>query len=483
MIKHPLAIELYPTMNTWLTILPPCLAILLAITTRQVYVAIFAGIMTGSILLSQNILLGVANSFNAIADTFQSSSSVKSLIFILMIGAIINVMRQSGGIDALIYQISHKRHLVNSKPRAQLITFAFGFLMCLEGVGSMMLVGLIGRPLFNKFSISREKLAFVANSTGAPLAWLMPFSGASVFLISLIGAQVENGTLTDKPITYVFAALPYQVYCIAILALVPILAYKKSDFTATELSDAKKTDSAPNSQSDNQSVSQSIVQSAHQSNIGIGAMLLPIIILLGSIFVISFTTGKGNILAGDISSAIYWSGFISLIGTGIYFRLCQVKMEQYIQWCIQGMKHTLPAVIILVLAFSLSNITGQLGTGKYIAGFVSSELPLWLVPASIFVICILISFSTGSSGATVSIMTPIIIPLAVGVDLSVPIALAAVISGAVFGDQSSPISDSVIVASTAADCPPENHFVTQLPYTLAVALLSLVFYLVVGFNT
>lgn len=466
-------------MNTWLTLLPPCLAILLAITTRQVYVALFAGIMTGSILLSQNLLLGVANSFNAIADTFQSSSSVKSLIFILMIGAIINVMRQSGGIDTLIYQISHKRHLVNSKPRAQLITFAFGFLMCLEGVGSMMLVGLIGRPLFNKFNISREKLAFVANSTGAPLAWLMPFSGAGVFLISLIGAQVENGTLTDKPITYIFAALPYQVYCIAILALVPVLAFKKSDFRATELTDAKKTDSGPNSQSDNQSVN----QSAHLSNTGIGAMLLPIVILLGSIFVISFVTGKGNILAGDIGSAIYWSGFISLIGTGIYFRLCQVKMEQYIQWCIQGMKQTLPAVIILVLAFSLSNITGQLGTGKYIAGLVSGELPVWLVPASIFVICILISFSTGSSGATVSIMTPIIIPLAVGVDISVPVAIAAVISGAVFGDQSSPISDSVIVASTAADCPPENHFVTQLPYTLAVALLSLVFYLVVGFYT
>ncbi len=458
-------------MNTWLTLLPPCIAILLAITTRQVYVAIFAGIMTGSILLSQNIQLGIANSFDAIADTFQSSSSVKSLIFILIIGAIINVMRQSGGIDALIYQVSHKHHLVNSKPRAQLVTFAFGFLMCLEGVGSMMLVGLIGRPLFNKFNISREKLAFVANSTGAPLAWLMPFSGASVFLISLIGAQVENGTLTDKPITYIFAALPYQVYCIAILALVPILAFKKSDFTATGIIDAKIIDAA------------SMSQSANQSSIGIGAMLLPIVILLGSIFVISFTTGKGNILAGDISSAIYWSGFISLIGTGIYFRLCHVKMDQYIQWCIQGMKQTLPAVIILVLAFSLSNITGQLGTGTYIAGFVSSELPLWLVPASIFVICILISFSTGSSGATVSIMTPIIIPLAVGVDIYVPLALAAVISGAVFGDQSSPISDSVIVASTAADCPPENHFVTQLPYTLAVALLSLVFYLVVGFNT
>jgi len=453
-------------MNTWLTILPPCLAILIAITTRQVYVAIFAGIMTGSILISQNLLIGVATSFNAIADTFQSPSSVRSLIFILMIGSIINVMRQSGGIDTLILHLSHKRELVKSKRSAQLLTFGFGFLMCLEGVGSMMMVGLVGRPLFNKFRISREKLAFIANSTGAPLAWLMPFSGAGVFLLSLIGAQVENGTLKEPPSSYIFAALPYQFYCITILVLVVILAFKKQDITT-------------------QAVTYYLGEKSvnKHSTAGILAIALPIIILLVSIFIIAFTTGSGNILAGDIGSAIYWSGFISLIGSGIYFRMTSVSTERYIQWCIQGMKEMLPAVIILVLAFSLSGITAQLGTGEYIAGLISGELEPWLVPAAIFIICILISFSTGSSGATVSIMLPIIIPLAVGVDISVPLAIATAVSGAVFGDQSSPISDSVIMASTAADCPPQKHFVTQLPYTLAVALLSFAFYLIVGFNT
>ncbi|PSW06767.1 sodium:proton antiporter [Photobacterium lipolyticum] len=455
-------------MDSWLTLLPPCLSILLAMATRQVYVAIFAGIMTGSILLSQNVLLGMAKSFNAVADTFQSSSSVKSLIFILMIGAIINVMKQSGGIDALIYHLAYKRNIVKSKVSAQLITFAFGFLMCLEGIGSMMLVGLVGRPLFNQYDISREKLAFVANCTGAPLAWLMPFSGAGIFLASLIAAQVENGTLAEQPMNYVFAALPYQIYTIAILALVPLLALKMHDFVTENTSEANHVNVVHSFDS--------------QPQTGVFAILLPIVILLASILAITYTTGDGDILAGDISSAIYWSGFISLIGSGIYFRVCQIKINQYVEWCVQGMKNMLPAVIILTLAFSLSGITGQLGTGKYLASFVSSEVPVWLVPASIFIICVLISFSTGSSGATVSIMTPIIIPLAVGVGVSVPLAIATVISGAVFGDQSSPISDSVIVASTAADCPPEKHFATQLPYTLAVALLSLAFYLVIGFN-
>ena len=448
-------------MDSWLSLLPPCLSILLAITTKQVYVAIFAGIMAGSILLSHNVLLGITNSFNAIADTFQSSNSVKSLIFILMIGAIINVMKQSGGIDTLIYQLVYKRNIVKSKGSAQLITIAFGFLMCLEGVGSMMLIGLVGRPLFNQFDISREKLAFIANCTGAPLAWLMPFSGAGIFLASLIAVQVENGTLDKPPMYYVLAALPYQIYTMAILALVLLLALKQHDFTAQSTS-ANQVNIVPSSD--------------HQPQTSILAIILPVAILLASILVITYVTR-------DISSAVYWSGFISLIGSGIYFRVCKVNINQYVEWCVKGMENMLPAAIILTLAFSLSGITGELGTGKYLASFVSNEVPIWLVPASIFVICVLISFSTGSSGATVSIMTPIIIPLAVSIGISVPLVIATVISGAVFGDQSSPISDSVVVASSAANCPPAKHFATQLPYTLAVALLSLMFYLIMGFYT
>ncbi|MCD9547401.1 sodium:proton antiporter [Photobacterium carnosum] len=448
-------------MDSWLTLLPPCLSILLAITTKQVYVAIFAGIMAGSILLSHNVLLGITNSFNAVADTFQSSNSVKSLIFILMIGAIINVMKQSGGIDTLIYQLVYKRNIVKSKGSAQLITIAFGFLMCLEGVGSMMLIGLVGRPLFNQFDISREKLAFIANCTGAPLAWLMPFSGAGIFLASLIAVQVENGTLNKPPMYYVLAALPYQIYTMAILVLVLLLALKQHDFTAQSTS-ANQVNIVPSSD--------------HQPQTSILAIILPVAILLASILVITYVTR-------DISSAVYWSGFISLIGSGIYFRVCKVNINQYVEWCVKGMENMLPAAIILTLAFSLSGITGELGTGKYLASFVSNEVPIWLVPASIFVICVLISFSTGSSGATVSIMTPIIIPLAVSIGISVPLVIATVISGAVFGDQSSPISDSVVVASSAANCPPAKHFATQLPYTLAVALLSLMFYLIMGFYT
>ena len=453
-------------MDSWLTLLPSCLSILLAVITRQVYVAIFAGIVTGTILLSDNALTGVLESFNVIAETFQSPGSVKSLIFILLIGAIINVMQQSGGIDALIYHLSRQRNIVKSQVSAQLVTFGFGFLMCLEGVGSMMLVGVVGRPLFKRFVLSNEKLALVANCTGSPLAWLMPFSGAGVFLSGLLASEVENGTLSGQPMSYVLSALPYQFYTIAILALVPL--------SALGLRKGRPRDPART-----HSVNRTLC-SAPKPKASAIAALVPIALLLFFICIITYVTGGGDLLAGDISSAIYLSGFISLFGSGVYFLARQVMVGQYVDWCIQGMKNMLPAAIILTLAFTLSRVTGELGTGKYLAGYFSGELPVWLVPASVFVVCILISFSTGSSGATVSIMTPIVVSLAVTAGAFVPLAIAAMISGAVFGDQSSPISDSVIVASSAADCSPEKHFATQLPYTMVVALLSLVFYLAAG---
>ncbi|OLQ77773.1 sodium:proton antiporter [Photobacterium proteolyticum] len=451
-------------MDSWLTLLPPCISILLAMTTRQVYVAIFTGIMAGSILLAQTVIGGIADSFNAIAVTFSSPSSVKSLIFIVMIGAIINVMQQSGGVEALIHQLSRQRGPVRTKVSAQLVTFGFGFLMCLEGVGSMMLVGVVGRPLFKQFEISNERLALVANCTGAPLAWLVPFSGAGVFLTSLIASEVEKGMLSEQPASYVLSALPYQFYTIVILALVPLLALLKKERLVANTGETVIVD--------NENMKSRVA--AHSSATAF-YLLVPIVLLITPIGLITYMTD-------DISSAVYLSGFISLIGSGVYFRANMVSVEQYIDWCLQGMKNMLPAAIILILAFSLSRVSGELGTGKYLATLFAGELPLGLVPVAIFVLCILISFSTGSSGATVSIMTSIVVSLAVSTGTSVPLCIAAMISGAVFGDQSSPISDSVIVASSAADCPPEKHFATQLPYTLAVALLSLAFYLVVGLS-
>lgn len=454
-------------MDSWLTLCPSIIAIVIAITTRQVYVALFSGILAGSVLLKQDLLFGVTASFDAVAKTFESGSSVKSMLFIFMIGALLNVMQQSGGVQAIIEHLTLKRTVVKSKRGAQLVAYFMGFFMCLEGVGSMMMVGLVGRPLFTQFGISKEKLAYIANSTGSPLAWLMPMSGAGVFLASLVSAQVESGALTGTPMSYVFAALPYQFYTIIVLISVPVLAFHKHDFRFHCVEQPKPGESAQSG-------------AGSFSPVALWAVVSPIALLMGSILFITLITGNGNPIQGDISSAIYWSGYIALIGSAIVFSLKGISSNQYIEWCLEGFKTMLPAVIILILAFTLSGVVVNVGAGAYLAGLVSTNLPSWLLPAAVCLLGMLVSFSTGSSGATVSILTPIVIPLAIGSGIPVPMVIGAVISGAVFGDQSSPISDSVIVASSAADCEPELHFITQLPLTLLFASVTEVGYLILG---
>jgi len=457
-------------MDTWLTLLPPLLAITLAIATRQAYLSIFTGILAGAILLNGSFLGGITQSFDVIADTFSSISAVKSLIFITMIGGVINVLQQSGAVHKMIYHLTVRRTLVKSNRSAQLITFLMGFLMCLEGIGSMMMVGLVGRPLFAQHNISKAKLAYVANSTGSPLAWLLPISGAGVFLASLLAHQVESGVLTGKPMDYIFGAIGYQFYTILVLASVPFLALWNHDFKLTS-SVVKQVRPVKNHPPKKTTVTAPIT-----------ILMLPLILQLGSIISITLVTGNGNLVKGDVGNAIYWSGFISLIGSGFAYRFAGIVFSQYMNWVLEGFKQILPAVLILLLAFTLSNIIGQLGSGNYLAEFVSGQFPPWIVPTMVFIIAMLISFSTGSSGATVSILIPIGISMATNMGIPIPMIIGVIISGAVFGDQNSPISDSVIIASSAAGCEPVLHFRTQLPLSLLFSVLSMIGYLIVGWN-
>lgn len=467
-----------------IVLFPSFIAIVLAIWSRQVYIALAAGIFSASLILSGHFTLpGIAaamgSGFDAIADTFADTSSMKSMIFILCIGAMIRIMGQTGGIYRLIDSLVKDKGKSGSKAGAQLSAFAFGLIMCLEGVGSMMMVGLIGRPLFDKNKLSRTQLAFVANGTGAPIAWLVPFGGAGVFLTGLLATLIHNGYLADSGVNsayhYMIQAIPYQFYTILMLIMVFFFALRGKDIQQSQ-SNVKTVESQ------NPQEAAGNLQDIHRAN-GIFSLMLPLLLLLVSMIVITIVTGKGSFIKGDISSAIYYSGFVTLIGSGFYYILRGVKINTYFEWCISGIQQMVPAVTVLILAFTLGRQIGQLGVSQYLAGFVSGNIPLWLFPALVFIICMLISFSTGSSGATVSIMVPVIIPLAVTLGLGIPMVLGAVISGAVFGDQSSPISDSVIVASTAADCPPEEHFRTQVPYTSLVAGLSLVMFIAVGVIT
>ncbi len=446
-------------MNTFTPLFPPLLAIVLAISTRKSYVAIFSGIVAGSIILSPTLIAALDHMISSFFVTLQSTSTLQSLIFILVIGAIINMLQRVGAINRVLYLATTKQKIVKNSHHAQLLTFFAGLTMCLEGIGSMMMVGVIGRPLFKRYNVSVEKLAFVANGTGAPIAWLLPISSAGLFLTGLIQSQIEQGVIVGSALDYVVQAVPYQFYTLIVLLSVLLLILLPFDFKY-----ASKSVQFEETMLEHYSGSE---------RISFWVSLSPLYLLIASI-VITFVT------LGDMSQALCLSGFVALVGSTCIFEANSIPLGQSIRWAAGGAIRILPAVCVLLLAFTFSRTIGSLGTGEVLAQLVSGNIPHQLLPAMVFLIGMAISFATGSSGATVSILLPIAIPMTVTIGLPPPIIIRAVISGAVFGDQSSPISDSVIVASSAAECSPEHHFKTQLPIVTTVASLALLGFVLAG---
>lgn len=301
---------------------------------------------------------------------------------------------------------------------------------------------------------------------------MLPISSAGLFLTSLVQAQIDQGVIQGSAIGYVLHAIPYQLYTLLILLSVPLLALLQHDFNpSVHITEPTHTQSLFNKPNTVEPGSFPLdAPNAHS----LWLSMAPLYLLVLSIVLMAAVTG-------NISQAIYCSGYVSLLGSLCVFCAAGIPLSHSLKWVMEGAKGIFPAVCILLLAFTFSRVIGSLGTGEVIAQLVSGNVAPLYLPAMIFLTGMAISFSTGSSGATVSILLPIVIPMAVSMDFSVPVVIGAVISGAVFGDQSSPISDSVIVAASAAACTPERHFNTQLPIVTKAAAVALTGYFVLGY--
>lgn len=457
-------------MDIFLALLPTLVSIILTVLTRQVLVSLIAGIVLGSIVLSRSIILGFAGGADSIITILSTPWFIKNIIFLFLIGALLKVIEKSGGVDGFIYLLTDRIKLVKSRKGALFLPYLAGLGMFLDGVGSMMTAGMVGRPLMDEYHEPREKLAFICNATGAPIAFLFPFGGAAALMIGIIGGQINSGILTGSALSYVLRAIPFQFYTLSILIAVPCLIFFIKDFgpMARVYEDSDKKDNQKNIET-------------HKGG-RIDFMLVPLFILISTIIGIILYTGNGNMGRGDTTAGIYLGSIGTVIISSIYITMTSsISIEEFIGWCQEGMKSILPSVIILILASSLGSIMGELETGRYLSEIMLGNISPIFIPVGVFLTCCIISFSTGSSGATVMIMLPLIIPMGVDADIYIPLIIGAVISGAIFGDQSSPISDSIVVAAGAAGCDIVDHFKTQLPYTLSVAGVSMVLFIIFGF--
>ena len=372
------------------------------------------------------------------------------------------LLQKSGGIDGFVSYMSHQTTLVRSGRSALLLSYIIGVVIFIESSITSLIAGAVGRPLCDKYNIPHAKLAFVCDSTSAPISSLIVLNGWGALLLGLIATQISQGTLQGDGVDILLNAVAHNFYAMSALLVTFVAIWFDINIGAMKRAKPAK-------------------ELAHLSTISTVTplyMLLPIIAMIASVFLFLYATGGGNILKGSGSSAIFYTMLTTLLFMYLLYVPKKVmSAKEYGVTAFRGAKKLFPIAFILLLAFAIGKVTNELRTGEYLATLLNGNITVLLLPALIFLLSGVISFSTGTSWGTFSIMVPIAVPLAVSMDADIALAIGAVISGGVFGDHCSPISDTTIISSLASECDVIEHVQTQLPYALLSGVIALILFM------
>ncbi len=442
----------------------------MALLTRQVFISLLSGIVLGElILLGGSLNQLIPTTVDSLLAQMSEDWKIKTLLFVIMVGSIIRLITVSGGIESFIVYVSKKR--INSKRSTLLMGYFIGILIFLESSITALVVGTLTKPLARKYKISKEKLAYLCDCTSSPVCSLFPFNGWGALLLGLIGVQIAQGVIEGNKLSLLVAAIPLNFYAIVTMAVLFVVIYTGRDFGAM-----KKAEKEVKTADEEECFLEML-----ENRVSIKAMFYPVAVMLFSVPVYLYLSGNGNILEGSGSSAIFYSVFSTLVFTALYYRFKGVmSYKTYFQELKIGAGDMTGIGLILLLAFALGEVTVELQTGPYLASLAEGLLNPVYLAALVFLISSMISFSTGTSWGTFSIMIPIALPMAAILDADLSLAIAAVISGGVFGDHCSPISDTTIISSMAADCDHISHVRTQLPYALLSGTLALGLFMLFG---
>lgn len=468
-------------MSNWglLSVLPPLCAIVLAIATRQVYLSLALGIYTGWIILSHgNPFTGLAATLDAFIRVFQDADNTRIILFSAMVGSLIALMQRSGGVQGFVNYISNKK-LFRSRRSVQILAWILGVVVFIESSIKILIVGTISRPLFDRMRISREKLAYIADSTSAPICMLIPLNAWGAFVVGLLHAQGE-----DAATAILINSIPFNFYSILTVFFVLFLAITGWDFGPMRraerrvLEEGKILRDGATPLVDEQILT---LQPVDAQNQRARNMLIPVIVMSLAMPLFLLITGKGNITHGSGSTAVFWSVTLAIIlAAGMYRLQGLMRTKELMDLILKGAGGMISLALLMLLAFALGATCKELGTGAYIAQVVSGTLPASLTGALIFAVSALVAFATGTSFGTFALMIPLAVPLAHSVGAHLPLVVSAVLAGGVFGDHCSPISDTTIVASMASACDHIDHVNTQLPYAVLTAIGALFLFLLAG---
>jgi len=492
----------------WLTILPPLIAILLALVFKEVLISLFAGIWTGAFIASGLSIQGLWLSFMSVLDTYiinalNDSGHLSIIVFSMLIGSMVAIISKNGGMAGLVNSISK---FASSAKRTQLVTWFMGLLIFFDDYANTLIVGNTMRPLTDKFKISREKLAYIVDSTAAPVA-------AIAFVTTWIGAELgyigdasANLGVGKGAYEIFLSSLKYSFYPILTLGFILMLILMNRDFGPMLKAENRARKTGAVSRVNNNSKESKKESNEFKPAKGIAQKwyngLIPIVVMILVTLIGIWYTGiasgsfdvkvakglvqKLSALVGNSDSykALLWGSLAGVLSAVFMSLLTKtLNFKSTIGSFMHGLKTMLPAVLILVLAWSLANVIETLHTATFLTQLAYGNIsPMWL-PAIVFILAALIAFATGSSWGTMAILYPLVLPaawiLSESAMMEMPQMLAVfynvvavVLAGAVLGDHCSPISDTTILSSLASKCNHIDHVSTQMPYALLVGGVS-----------
>ena len=463
----------------WLSVLPPVLTILLAILTRQVYISLLFGIWLGwTVLSSWNPLAGMAKSVDTIVGVFADAGNTRAILFTLLMGAVIAFAQYSGGMQGFVDWIG-KKGFVKDRRSASMLAWFLGVVIFIESNICILVSGTVCRPIFDKMRVSREKLAYILDSTSAPKCMLIPLNAWGAYVIGLINAQN-----VERPVEVLVSAIPYNFYAVLAVSIVVFVVFARWDFGPMRTAESRvletgavlKAGATPMvSQEDAIAPKPGVPCRARN-------MVVPIVAMVLMVPAGLLITGDGDLMAGSGSTAVIWGVLTGLAVAIVSYSIQGImKLKEMTSLVIRGMGTLLPVASLLVLAFSIGETCDALKTGIFVAQVAESAIPGALIPAVLFVLTCFIAFSTGTSWGTFAIMIPIAVPIVNLLGLDMGLTIAAVLGGGVFGDHCSPISDTSVISSMAAATDHIEHVRTQLPYASVAAAIAVGLYLVAGY--
>ncbi len=377
------------------------------------------------------------------------------------------LVEKSGGVGGFIEYLHKKQTLVKSPRSALLLSYFIGVVIFIESSITSLIAGAVGKPLCDKYKIPHAKLAFVCDSTSAPICSLIVLNGWGALLLGLISTQITLGMISGNSIDILIESVLYNFYAMSALVVTFLAVWFNID-----VGYMKNVKFVAHKQKNSSGKTASMFY-----------MLLPIVIMVVFVFIFLYITGDGDILHGSGSSSIFYTMLVTLFFTFLYFVGSKnMTLGMWSKSVFVGGKKLFSIAMILLFAFAIGKVTVELKTGLYLASLANESLSIYFLSGVIFILSSVMAFATGTSWGTFSIMIPVAVPMAVGMDGDVALCIGAVISGGVFGDHCSPISDTTIISAMASDCEVIEHVKTQLPYALISGLIALTLFTLFSFK-